>query len=93
MISHGFWPGGSWFGTDIGGPVYYSYAVPQPPPLPDQRILPAEAFFHQKLSEFVLMYDDVRRAESPREMLMDFLQSAALSRRWPAWHLPRCRSS
>ena len=27
------------------------------------------------MSEFFLMYDDVRRAESPKAMLLDFLQS------------------
>jgi hypothetical protein len=36
---------------------------------------PAEAFWSRQLSEFVLMYDDMRRAGSPRSALLEFLQS------------------
>jgi hypothetical protein len=74
-ISHGFWPGGSWFGTDVKSPIYYSYTVPEPPGLRDEIIRPSQAYYDQRLSEFVLMYDDVRSAASPRQTLLDFLQS------------------
>lgn len=74
-ISHGFWPGGSWFGKEIKDPMYYSYTVPAPAGLPDARIRPAQAKFDTALGEFVLKYDDVRLARSPRQALMEFLQS------------------
>ncbi len=35
---------------------------------------PEKAFYSAQLSEFLLMYDDVRAAESPEDALMDFLQ-------------------
>jgi hypothetical protein len=75
-ISHGFWPGGSWFGTEVSTPVYYAYAVPEPPGLREAPIRPASgARYDPQLSEFVLSYDDVRMAASPRQALMDFCQS------------------
>ena len=75
VISHGFWPGGSWFGTEVKAPVYYSYTVPAPAGLGDQPVRPAQALYDPKLSEFILSYDDVRTARSPRQTLLDFMQS------------------
>jgi hypothetical protein len=74
-ISHGFWPGGSWFGQEVPGPVYYAYAAPEPPGLREEPIRPAEAHFDPRLSEFILPYDTLRQASQPREKLMEFLQS------------------
>ena len=76
VISHGFWPGGAWPGAGtIDAPIYYSYTVPEPAELRAASIRPAAASFNTVLSEFVLPYDDVRRASSPREALLEFLQS------------------
>src|SRR5947207_9608066 len=76
VISHGFWPGGAWPGAGtIDAPIYYSYTVPEPAGLRAPSIRPAAASFNTVLSEFVLPYDDVRRASSPREALLEFLQS------------------
>jgi len=76
VISHGFWPGGAWPGAGtIDAPVYYSYTVPEPPGLREARIRPPAASYSPQLSEFLLPYDDVRRAPSPREALLDFCQS------------------
>ena len=36
---------------------------------------PAAAFYHPQMKEYLLMYDDVRRAASPRQALLSFLQS------------------
>jgi hypothetical protein len=74
-ISHGFWPGGAWFGKEVPGPVFYSYAVPEPAGLREEAIGPPPARFDPELSEFVLRYDDVRTAPSPRQAVMQFLQS------------------
>jgi hypothetical protein len=46
-----------------------------PPGLADEPARPAAAFWSKELSEFILMYDDVRRAASPRAALLDFLES------------------
>jgi Family of unknown function (DUF5996) len=70
-ISAGFWPGGG----DIKGAAFYAYAAPEPPGFAEQKVRPAAAFYHPKLKEFLLMYDDVRRAASPREALLSFLHS------------------
>jgi hypothetical protein len=71
VISAGFWPGGG----DIKGPAFYAYAAPEPAGFAGQPVLPAAAFYHPQLHEFLLMYDDVRRAASPRQALLSFLQS------------------
>ena len=69
--SAGFWPGGG----AIDGPAYYSYTVPQPAGLERASVRPAAAHWHPQLSEFILMYDDVRRADSPEQVLYEFLES------------------
>jgi hypothetical protein len=71
VISAGFWPGG----RDIKGPAFYAYSAPEPPGYKTSRVQPDSAFYHGGMSEFFLMYDDVRSAESPKAMLLDFLQS------------------
>src|SRR5579871_3354794 len=71
VISAGWWPGGS----GVSGPAFYAYATPEPEGFAGQRVQPAEAFYHPELKEFILMYDEVRQAESPETMLLDFLQS------------------
>lgn len=71
VISAGWWPGGS----GVDGAAFYCYAAPEPPGLAQQRVLPQAAFYHPELKEFILMYADVRRAQSPQRMLLEFLQS------------------
>jgi Family of unknown function (DUF5996) len=71
VISAGFWPGGG----DIKSPAFYAYAAPEPAGLAEQKVQPAAAFYHPQMKEFLLMYDDVRRAASPRQALLSFLQS------------------
>ncbi len=71
VSSAGFWPGGG----DIKGPAFYSYAAPEPSGFAECKIRPAAAFYHPQLKEFLLMYDDVRTAVSPKTALMEFLQS------------------
>src|ERR1700686_1923738 len=71
VSSAGFWPGGG----DIAGPAFYSYAAPEPPGFAERKVRPQAAFYHPQLKEFLLMYDDVRAAASPKAALMEFLQS------------------
>ncbi len=70
VISAGFWPGAGY-----KGPAFYAYAAPEPAGFAEQPVQPAAAFYDPQLKEFVLMYDDVPRAASPREALLSFLQS------------------
>jgi hypothetical protein len=71
LISAGFWPGGG----AVNGPAFYAYAAPEPAGFAEARVGPAKAFYHPQIHEFLLMYDDVRRAPSPKAALLEFLQS------------------
>jgi hypothetical protein len=71
VISAGWWPGGG----DIAGAAFYAYAAPEPEGFAKQAISPGKAFYDPKLKEFLLMYDDLRQASSPRATLLEFLQS------------------
>ncbi len=76
VISHGFWPGGEWPGAGtVESPVFYAYAVPEPAGFAEAAIRPSEAFRSRELSEFLLPYDAVRAAASPRDMLLEFMES------------------
>src|SRR5207244_10035245 len=71
VSSCGFWPGGG----AIAYPAFYSYAYPQPAGFPEAAVTPAAAFYSRDLREFILPYDAVRRAQSPDEALLEFLQA------------------
>ena len=71
VSSVGFWPGSE----ETGGPAYYAYHVPPPPGYRDARVRPAAAYFDGTLKEFLLPYEAVRTATSPREALLEFCQS------------------
>jgi len=89
VISVGFWPGGG----DIKGAAFYAYAAPQPDGFAEQSVRPPTAFYNARMGEFLLMYDDVRVAESPRSALLDFCQSTyeagAILGRWDRPELER----
>lgn len=72
VSSCGFWPGNGGFGRA----AFYAYAYPEPPGFAQAAVVPAAAFYSAELREFVLPYDDVRRAAIPDEALMPFLQSS-----------------
>ena len=71
VSSCGWWPGGG----ACPGPAFYSYAAPQPEGFKTARVEPAEAFYSDAFSEFVLPYDDVRAAADPEASLLQFCQS------------------
>ena len=76
VISHGFWFGGDWpMGGRVEDPVFYAYAVPEPPGLREAAVEPAEARYAPELGEFVLPYEAVRRAEDPEAAILAFMQS------------------
>ena len=55
--------------------AFYSYTAPEPEGLKSAIIKPQEAGYNLGMSEFILMYEDVRSAEDPDSKLMEFLQS------------------
>ncbi|MGC2694953.1 MAG: DUF5996 family protein [Candidatus Angelobacter sp.] len=70
VISAG-WPGTG----DMKDAAFYTYAAPQPQGYAQQKVRPAAALYQEQMGEFLLMHEDVRRAGSPTETLLDFLQS------------------
>jgi hypothetical protein len=70
VSSCGFWPGGE------GAPyaLFYAYAYPEPPGFADTRLETPGAFYDKTLREFVLPYDDIRKAASPDAALWSFLR-------------------
>lgn len=82
VSSAGFWPGND----QAPNPVFYSYAYPEPAGYSSASILPSQAFYSTEMSEFMLPYEEVRRASSPEQVLMDFLRStyeaAAINGKW-----------
>ena len=72
VISHGFWPGD---GELIKDAAFYAYAAPEPNGFREQRVMPSKAFYSGEKNEFFLMYDDLRRAHSPEQALLEFCQS------------------
>jgi hypothetical protein len=71
VSSAGFWPGDA--ATPY--PAYYSYAYPEPAGFRTAKLAPKEAAFNTALSEFILPYDEVRKASNPQAALMEFLES------------------
>lgn len=71
VSSVGFWPGSG----KITGAAFYSYMAPTPAGFREWTVRPAAARYDSELGEFILMYDDVRGAASPSEMLLDFCQT------------------
>ena len=71
VSSLGFWPGNA----AAPRPIFYSYAYPEPPGFTEAKVQPAAAFYESKLREFMLPYDNVRTADKPDALLLEFAQS------------------
>jgi hypothetical protein len=71
VSSAGFWPGGE----PMPYPIFYSYSYPTPDEFSKVEVSPSSATWNADLGEFVLPYDDVRKAASPEETLLDFLET------------------
>jgi hypothetical protein len=87
--SAGFWPGSG----ALQDPAFYAYAAPEPPGYSGYPARPPQAYYHPEMREFILMYDDVRKADSPEGALHEFLQStyvaAATLGKWDRASLER----
>ena len=92
VISAGFWPGSGEMDA-----AFYAYAAPEPGSFKEGPVRPNAAFYSPQMSEYFLMYEDVRKASSPREYLTEFLQStydkAATLGNWDREALERPRAT
>lgn len=57
-------------------PAFYAYAAPEPEGLTDQPLRPQTAFWAPEGGTALLMYEEVRKSSSPKETLLEFLESA-----------------
>jgi hypothetical protein len=73
--SHELSSAGFWAGAGLGDAAFYAYAYASPAGFREWHVLPKEAYFHEKLGEFILPYEAVRTAEDPAQTLLSFLQS------------------
>lgn len=87
--SLGWWPGGG----PVKGAAFYAYMAPEPPGYATRPVRPTGAHYDANLHEFLLMYDDVRQAKSPRSEILEFAQSTyeagASLARWDRQSLER----
>lgn len=74
VISFGFWTGDK----NVPAPAFYSYTAPEPAGLDEEPLSPDSAKWAESNGAHMalLMYDDVRNAEDPREKVLEFLESA-----------------
>ena len=74
VISFGFWAGDD----NVPAPAFYVYAAPEPEGLTEEKLQPESAFWSESGGGHLalLMYDDVRSSDSPRETVLEFLESA-----------------
>ena len=76
VISFGFWAGDD----NVREPAFYSYTYPEPEGIVDEPLSPKEAIWNiDNGAMAVLMYDDLRKHDTPREALLDYLESAYLA--------------
>ena len=71
VSSAGFWPGSG----SVAEAAFYAYHAPQPAGFDRASVKPAAARYDSALGEFLLPYEAVRTTPSPRQTLLDFLQS------------------
>jgi hypothetical protein len=71
IISFGFCAGD----RNVRAPAFYAYMYPQPPGFMNERLSPEEAYWNHQAGLAILMYDDVRYADSPEKAVLDFLES------------------
>jgi len=71
VICAGFWPGNA----RVPAPNFFGYAAPAPSGIEKEAVRPAGARWDPAIKEFLLPYDDVRKAAYPRQEILDFCES------------------
>jgi Family of unknown function (DUF5996) len=75
-VACGFWPGNpNYAGVALGEPTFYAYIYPEPNGFKAASVRPAAAHYDPRLGEFILPYEDARRAAEPEQALLEFFQS------------------
>ena len=89
----GFWPGSG----NIDGPAFYAYSYPEPAGYDKFKAQPPKAFYNLPTKGFILMYDEVRKAQNPEQELLSFFKStyagAADLAHWDRQNLERHHSN
>ena len=77
VISFGFWAGDA----NLRAPGFYSYTAPEPEGLTEQPLRPEQAFWATEGggSMALLLYEELRKADSPKTTLLEFLECAYLA--------------
>ena len=82
VICAGFWPGNE----QVPAPTFFGYVAPPPPGIEKERPRPAGAHWDPAIREFLLPYDEVRKAPSPRVAIVEFCESVyAAGARLASW--------
>ncbi len=71
VSSCGFWPGNEMYPEA----AFYCYAYPMPKGFERVKVEPFNAIFNEKLKEYLLPYEAVRKSAAPDEVVMRFFQS------------------
>jgi hypothetical protein len=71
VICTGFWPGNA----QVQAPSFFGYAYPAPAGIERETVQPAGAHWNPDVKEFLLPYDEVRKAASPRDAILEFCES------------------
>jgi hypothetical protein len=71
-VAVGWWPGDGRYEKA----AFYAYVHPAPPGFEDARLSPEAARWDGALGEYVLDWDDVRRADDPHAYALEFTRSA-----------------
>jgi hypothetical protein len=72
LVEVGWWPGDARYPKA----AFFAYAHPAPPGFAHASLSPAGARWDEKLSEYILDWDDVRAAADPRAAAVEFARSA-----------------
>jgi len=72
QVAVGWWPGDARYPKA----AFFAYAYPAPAGLSESTLSPAAAHWDATLGEFILDWDDVRRASDPHGAALEFARSA-----------------
>jgi Family of unknown function (DUF5996) len=72
QIMVGWWPGDQKYGRA----AFFAYAHPAPEGFSEGELDPAPAHWDQELGEFILDWEDIRSADDPRALALEFARSA-----------------
>jgi hypothetical protein len=71
-VAVGWWPGDARYGRA----AFYAYAHPAPEAFPGATLAPSAARWEPELGEYLLDWDDIRTADDPHALAVEFARSA-----------------